>query len=99
MNTKKYGTEELEKDFGPLSFGNALESFRSGEDMTQKEFAKFLGITPQSLCDLEKCRRIPSPGRAAKIAKKLGEPEAFWVQLTLQDTLRKEELELTVSVA
>ncbi len=99
MNTKKYGTKDLEKTFGPITFGNALESFRLGEDITQKDFAKLLGITPQSLCDLEKCRRIPSPGRAAKIAKKLGEPEAFWVQLTFQDALRKEELELTVSVA
>ena len=27
--------------------------------MTQKEFAQLLEITPQSLCDLEKDRRIP----------------------------------------
>ncbi len=44
-------------------------------------------------------RRIPSPGRAAKIARKLGEPEAFWIKLALQDLLRKEKNNLAVSVA
>ncbi len=41
----------------------------------------------------------PSPGRAAKIAGKLGEPEAFWIKLALQDLLRKEKINLSVSVA
>lgn len=100
MNTKnKYGTTELEEEFGCLTFGNALASYRLGEEKSQREFAGYLGISPQSLCDIEKERRIPSPSRAAKIAKKLGEPIKFWVQLSLQDTLRKEQLDLIVSVA
>ncbi|MGR3318158.1 MAG: helix-turn-helix transcriptional regulator, partial [Candidatus Anammoxibacter sp.] len=65
----------------------------------QREFAKFLGITPQSLCDIEKERRIPSPNRASKIARKIKEPANYWIQLALQDTLRKEHLEYVVSVA
>ena len=100
MTTKHiYGTLELTKDFGALTFGNALSSYRLGENRSQKEFAEFLGISAQSLCDIEKERRIPSPGRAAKIAKKLGEPIAFWVQLALQDMLITEKLDLSVSVA
>ncbi|MGR3303054.1 MAG: helix-turn-helix transcriptional regulator [Candidatus Scalindua sp.] len=99
MNTKDYGIKELENEFGPLTFGNALEGFRLGKGMTQRKFARLLGMTPQSLCDLEKGRRIPSPGRVAKIAKKLKEPMAFWIQLSFQDTIRKEELKLKVSVA
>jgi len=100
MNIKKtYGTKELERDFGPLTFGNALESHRLGEEMTQKEFALLLGISPQSLCDLEKERRIPSPARAAKIARILKKSEKFWIQLALQDALRKENLNYKVSVA
>lgn len=99
MSTKKqYGTSELANDFGELTFGNALISFRLGEHKNQKEFAKMLGITAQSLCDIEKERRIPSPNRASKIAKKLGEPIAFWVQLALQDMVRKEKLHLMISV-
>ena len=57
-----------------------------------------LGISAQSLCDIEKERRIPSPMRAANIAKMLEEPIAFWVQLALQDTMKKEKLELRISV-
>ena len=100
MTTKHtYGTSELAKDFGNLTFGNALSSYRLGENKSQKEFAKFLGISAQSLCDIEKERKIPSPNRAARIANKLEEPIAFWVQLALQDMLNEEELELSVSVA
>jgi len=99
MSTRSYGTKELELDFGPLTFGDALQSFRQGEEWTQAYFAKKLGISPQSLCDLEKGRRIPTPSRASKIAKKLGEPTSFWVQLALQDYLKKEKVKLNVSVA
>lgn len=99
MATKYYGTSDLERDFGVLTFGNSLASYRKGEEISQKEFAKLLGISQQSLCDIEKERRIPSPSRAAKIAKILKEPAAFWIQLALQDTLRKENIDLEVSVS
>lgn len=100
MNTERiYGTSELAEEFGALTFGNALSSYRLGENKSQKEFAAFLGVSAQSLCDIEKERRIPSPRRAAKIAEQLGEPIAFWVQLVLQDMLNKDELDLSVSVA
>ncbi len=94
-----YGTTELAKEFGRLTFGNALSGYRLGDNKSQKEFAKFLGISAQSLCDIEKERRVPSPNRAAKIANKLGEPIAFWVQLALQDALNMENLDLSVSVS
>ncbi len=99
MNTKHYTTSDLQKDFGPLTFGLSLASYRKGEELSQKEFAKILGISPQSLCDIEKERRIPTPSRAAKIARRLKEPEAFWIQLALQDLLRKESIDLDVSVS
>ena len=100
MTTKgQYGTSELERDFGCLTFGNALSSYRTGKEKSQRAFADLLSISPQSLCDIEKERRVPSPGRAAKIARQLGEPESFWVQLALQDMLQKENLNLVVSIA
>ncbi len=75
MNTETYGIEEMDKEFGPLTFGNALESYRKGEELSQSALAKVLGISPQSLCDLEKGRRIPSVKRAAKIAQLIGMSE------------------------
>lgn len=96
---KKYGTKELSQDFGELTFGLALESHRLSEEMTLRVFSDILEISIQSLSDLEKGRRIPSPSRAMEIAKKIGEPEAYWIQLALQDKFREEEIDLIVTVA
>lgn len=100
MTTKmKYGLKELDRDFGKLTFGRLLEAYRLCEEMSQKDFAIFLGISPASLCDLEKGRRIPSPERASSIAKKLKEPESLWIQIALQDHLNQAGIKLKVSVA
>jgi len=99
MSTKKhYTVRDLESEFGPLTFGNSLEAYRLSEGMSQKEFAKKLGINPQSLCDLEKGRRIPSIERAAKIAKKLKEPIETWLTLALADMMRNAHIDLSVEV-
>ena len=99
MNTKKvYGLEDFEKEHGPLTFGEALVSYRLGEEISQSEMAKKIGISPQSLCDMENGRRIPSPKRAVKIAQIIGEPERFWIKLALQDGLRREKLDFRVTL-
>lgn len=98
MTTKTYGTKEMVRDIGSLTFANAIEAHRKCEEVSQKNFAKMLGISAQSLCDIEKGRRIPSPRRAAKIAKQIKEPEIFWIRLALQDMLTQEQLNYTVSV-
>lgn len=99
MNIKlKYGVEEIEKEHGPLTFGQALESYRLGEEISQAAMAKKIGISAQSLCDIEKGRRIPTPKRAALIAQVIGEPEIFWIKLALQDGLRRENLNFSVSL-
>lgn len=100
MSTKiKFGVEELEKKVGVLTFASLLESYRLSDEKSQKDFAKFLGISQQSLCDLEKGRKIPSPDRAARIAKKLHEPEDFWIKLALQDILRSQNFHYEVSLS
>lgn len=98
MTTKKSATEKLEKIIGRLTFGRMLKSWRLCDDMTQTAFAKRLGISVQNLNDLEKGRKIPSPTRAAKIAKKLQLPEKVLVQLALQDTLTKEGFKYEVTL-
>jgi len=99
MTTKTYGTKELREEFGLLTFGRALEAQRKCEELSQASFAKQLGISAQSLCDIEKGRRVPTPKRAAKIADQIGQPANFWIQLAFQDMLRKEHLDYKVSVA
>lgn len=95
----KFGIKNFDKKFGKLSFGGMLESHRLSEEISAKDMAKQLGISASSLCDLEKGRRIPSPLRAALIAKKLGYPEKIWVKASLQDQLDQQGLNLIVSVA
>ena len=93
MGTKrkiKYGTKELERDIGRLTFGEMLRSHRLCEEIGQKEFAKILGISPSSLCDLEKGRTIPSVSRAKKIANKLQTSENFFMKIAIEDQLERE---------
>jgi transcriptional regulator with XRE-family HTH domain len=100
MNTdQKYGLKDFEKEHGPLTFGEALESYRLGEEISQSDMAGKIGISAQSLCDIEKGRRIPTPKRAARIARVIGEPEMFWIKMALQDSLRKENLHFNVSLS
>jgi len=81
--------EKLEKKYGVLSFGALLKAWRQAEGMSQTVFAKKIGLSVQNLNDLEKGRRIPTPTRAARIAKKLGVPEIGLIQLVLRDSLVK----------
>jgi DNA-binding XRE family transcriptional regulator len=97
--SKKIGLGEIEKQFGPLTFGRLLKSHRLGEELTQVEMAKLLKISKQSLNDLEHGRKVPSIRRAVQIAKKMEVMEELVVQLILQDHVRREKLNFTVSVS
>ena len=99
MSTKKIGIAEIEKEYGPLTFGRLLKSYRIGEELSQVEMAKELGLSKQSLNDLENGRKIPSIRRAVQIAKKLGLLQDLIVQLVLQDQVDKEHLKMRVTVA
>ena len=98
MTTKSY-FDKLEKMYGPLTFGSLLKAWREAEDLSQTAFSKKIGLSVQNLNDLEKGRRIPSPTRAAKIAKKLGLPEMGMIQLALRDSLIKEGFDYEVKLA
>lgn len=91
-------TEQLEKKYGILTFARVLQAWRTADEYTQTAFAKKLGISVQNLNDLEKGRRIPSPTRAAKIAKKLGIPEMPLIQLAIRDSLAKEGFDYKVKL-
>ena len=102
MNTKMYTGEDLERDmeakYGPLTFARILYSWRECEEMSQKELAKKLKVTPSTIADLESGRRIPSPKRAAKIALALGALPQSWIELALQDMVRRDGFPYTVSL-
>ncbi len=92
-------TKKLEKLMGEtLSFGLLLRSIRQGEEMTQAEFSKILGVSTQYLCDIENERRFVSPKVAATFAKKTGYSEKNFVSICLQDLIDREGLNLTIHV-
>ena len=81
-----------------LTLGNLLLAIRQGEEMSQVEFAKLLGISAQYLCDVEHGRRFVSLGTAAQIAKKLRYSKRQFVRLCLQDLVDREKLHLEIDV-
>jgi transcriptional regulator with XRE-family HTH domain len=83
---------------GPVTLGRLLESIRLGENMSQVEFAKLLKVSKSHLCDIEKGRKVVSPGRAARFAKTLGYSEDQFVRLALQAQVEEAGLKLKVSV-
>lgn len=100
MTTKKTKDtlDFLEKISGKLTLGSFLLAIRQGDEMTQAEFAKLLGISKQYLCDLEHGRRFASPKVAAKYAKKLGYSSQQFVKLCLQDLVNRDGLHLIIEV-
>ena len=83
---------------GPLTLGRAIESVRKGEDLSQDECAKKLGVSKSHLCDVEKGRKTVSPERAAKWARVLGCPESVLVRLAIQDELDAAGLKYKVEI-
>lgn len=81
-----------------FTLGSFLAAIREGEEMTQVEFAKLLGISKQNLCDVEHGRRIISPKAAVKFAKKLGYAPDQFIRLTLQDLVDREGLHVIVEI-
>ncbi len=101
MNTNhsKMAMEFLESILGKKpSLGDYLLAIRQGEELTQVEFAKNLGISRQNLCDIEHNRRFLSPKVAAQFADKLGYSKNQFVRLCLQDLLNREGLTLSVDI-
>ncbi|MEA9357128.1 helix-turn-helix transcriptional regulator [Bacteriovorax sp. PP10] len=73
-----------------------IKSHRLGEELTQAQMAKCLGISKQRLSDIENDRNNVSIKLCQKFAKKLGFPAEWLVKLALQDQINKAKLNLKV---
>ena len=81
-----------------FTLANLLWSIRETEEMTQREFAKLLDVSPQYLCDVERGRKMVSPKMAAEFAKRLKRNPLKFIRLALQDELNKSGLRVEVDV-
>ncbi|MGZ3796814.1 MAG: helix-turn-helix transcriptional regulator [Pseudobdellovibrionaceae bacterium] len=83
---------------GSLTLGNALQTHRLAEELTQEQMAKKLGISKVHLSQIEKGHKFLSPERAQEFAKKLGYSQKLFVSLSLQDQLRRAGLPYKVKL-
>lgn len=81
-----------------LTLRSLILAIRQGEELSQVEFAKMLGISRQVLCDIEHGRRIISPKKAAEYAELLGYSKKQFVRLCLQDIIDRDHLGLIVEI-
>jgi len=83
---------------GPLTLGRFIASIRKGEEMSQVELARKLGVSRSYLCDIEKDRKAVSAAKAAELARALGYSERQLVQLALQGALERAGLQYQVAL-
>lgn len=81
-----------------LTLGSFILAIRQGEELSQVEFAKMLGVSRQILCDIEHGRRMVSPKKAAEYADLLGYSKKQFVQLCFQDMIDRDHLGLIVEI-
>jgi transcriptional regulator with XRE-family HTH domain len=91
MNTRK------DKNI-QLSLGGFLRSHRMGEELSQTDFADFLGISKQRLSDLENDKGNVSIKLCKELADKIGVPAEWLASLALQDMINKAGLNLKIAV-
>lgn len=99
MTTKKKSNaiKFLDRSIGePMTFGNMLESIRLSDNISQVAFAKKLGISQAHLSQIEKSVKSVGPERAKKFAKVLGYSEMTFIELSLQDQLKKAGLKMKI---
>lgn len=100
MATKKKSEARtrLEKITGPLTFGSNLRAARELQGMTQGDMAAKLGVSVQHVSNVERGSKGVSVERAAEWAAKLGWPEKVFVQLSLEDDVRRAGLDYSVTL-
>src|SRR6188472_3981807 len=83
---------------GPLTLGGALSAIRESDGEILAQFSERLGISRTHLSDIEHGRSSVSLERAAQFAATLGQHQAQFVRLALQDQVRQAGLKLRVDV-
>ncbi len=96
----RYGTKEMESDYGPVTFAKLLYTYRATAELTQAEMGKKLGgLSRRAIGDYENGRRLPSPAQVAEMATALNELKSYWVEVVVQDYLRQHDLDYKVKLA
>jgi len=100
IKSKKWNSKkDLEKIIGKRTVSGFLRSWRKGQELSQVEFARKIGMSRANLCDIEMGRKGVSPAKAAEIAKILGYSISILVEMAIEEQLAacglKYKVELT----
>jgi transcriptional regulator with XRE-family HTH domain len=96
---KSKAIQFLEKlNRGPLTLRQVLIATREGEEWSQAEMARRLGVSAQHLSQVEKGLKTVSPERAAAWGTTLGYGPEVWAMLAAQEQLDRAGLNLTVII-
>ena len=91
--------EKIEKLTGSkLTLGRLLWAIRQSEELSQIDFAHWLKITRQHLCDIEHGRKSVSPKLAATYAERLGYSKEQFIRLSLQDLIDRDGFSFKVEL-
>ena len=97
MTTKKsIPAREALKDIMKYSFGEFVRDIRECDAITQTELAKRMRVSRQFINAVEKDKANVSLEMAIKIASALGYPYEAFVEICLNDMLRKSGIKKVV---
>jgi transcriptional regulator with XRE-family HTH domain len=95
---RRYVLKDLERRVGRRAVGAFLRSWRLGQELSQVEFAKRLGLSRANLCNIESGRKKVSAKRAAEFAGQLGYSVNVLVEMALEEELAGGGLNFKVTV-
>jgi transcriptional regulator with XRE-family HTH domain len=97
--SKKISAESFLEDLvGPLTLQSLVDAIREGEDWTKKKMSEELGVSATYYSDFVAGNKPVSPQKAAQWADALGYDPLQFVQLALQDQLKRYNLPFKVSL-
>jgi len=97
MTTKKKNSaRELLKDVLNSSFGSFVKDIRECDELSQTELAKRMQVSRQFINAVEKDKSVVSLEMVIKIAHALGYPNESFVEIFLNDLLRRSGIEKVV---
>lgn len=97
MTTKKtISAREALKDVLKSSFGEFVRDIRESDEISQTALAKCMGVSRQFINAVEKDKAKISLEMAIKIARALGYPYEAFVEIFLNDMLRKSGIKKVV---
>lgn len=98
MTTKNISAREALSDVFNESFGKFVRDIRECDEISQTELAKRMAVSRQFINSIEQDKANVSIQMAVKIAQSLEYPQEAFVEILLNDMLKKAGIEKIVQL-